>query len=297
MAMLDRSSSYGSTSSVQVSRYNIGRRFTASWSGIHAENIDITRRVPFEYRASSPSHMLILTERGSRCDGETMIDGATKSTLRDFSPRLSLVPSGYQYRGWQTPRVLTRATYIHIDRAGPLLDPDLRFSEIEFTPRLFFQDRDLWQTALKLKSQIENPVSRDYAEALGIVLVYELIRLNDPARAQYAPHGGLARWQQKHLKEYIAEHLADEISLIDLANIAQLSPFHFARAFRRSFGDPPHRYLKHRRIEHAKGLLENPAASIAVIAQAVGFADPASFTAAFRRSVGTTPTAYRRILE
>jgi hypothetical protein len=97
-------------------------RFANGWTGIHAETIDIVHRVSFEYRASSPSHMLILTERGSRYDGETMIDGAAKSTLRDFSPRLSFVPAGHQYRGWQKPRVLTRVTYLHIDPAGPLLD-------------------------------------------------------------------------------------------------------------------------------------------------------------------------------
>jgi AraC family transcriptional regulator len=195
------------------------------------------------------------------------------------------------------PRVLTRVTYLHIDPAGPLLDPDLRFSEIEFTPRLFFQDRNLWQSALKLKAQVGKPASRDYAEALGVVLLHELIRMNGPAGAECAPCGGLAGWQQKRLKEYISEHLADEISLIDLANIAQLSPFHFARAFKRSFGDPPYRYLRDRRFELAKRLLESSTTSVTEIAHAVGFADPASFTAAFRRSVGTTPTAYRRILE
>jgi AraC family transcriptional regulator len=297
MGMLDRSSPFGPLSTVQVSQSNIVRRRAAGWTGIQVETVDIIHSAPFEYRAVSPAHMLILTERGSRSDGETMIEGAAKSTLRDFSPRLSLVPVGYRYCGWQKPHVLTRVTYLHIDPAGPLLDPELRFSEIEFTPRLFFQDRDLWETALKLKSQVGKPASRDYAEALGIVLLHELIRMNGSVGAEYAPFGGLAGWQQKRLNEYISAHLADEISLIDLANIAQLSPFHFARAFKRSFGDPPHRYLRNRRIEIAKTLLESPTASVAEIAQAVGFLDPASFTAAFRRSVGTTPTAYRRILK
>jgi AraC family transcriptional regulator len=297
MGMLDRSSPFEPISTVQLSRSDIGRRFVDGWTGIRAETIDLIHRVSFEYRASSPSHMLILTERGSRSDGETAIEGAAKSTLRDFSPRLSFVPTGHQYRGWQTPCILTRVTYFHIDPAGPLLDPQLRFSEIEFMPRLFFQDRDLWETALKLKGQIGSPASRVYAEALSIVLLHELIRMNGPASSECAPCGGLAGWQKKRLSEYISEHLADEISLFDLANIAQLSPFHFARAFKRSFGDPPHRYLMQRRIEFAKTLLENSTCSVTEIAQAVGFADPASFTAAFRRSVGTTPRTYRRVLE
>ncbi len=295
--MRDLSLLSGPPTTLHVSGDNIVRRRAARWTGIAAEKIDFIHSAPSDFRVASSFHMLSLIERGSRSDGETMIEGAAKSTLRDFSPRLTLIPAGRQYCGWQKPRTLTRATHLYIDPAGPLLDPELRFSEIEFAPRLYFQDRDLWQTALKLKGQIGSLASRAYTETLGIVLAHELIRLKDSAVAPHAPTGGLVGWQQKRLNEYIAAHLVDDISLIDLAAIAQLSIFHFVRAFKHSFGDPPHRYLMHRRMELAKTLLENLARSITEIAHAVGFADPATFTAAFRRSVGTTPTAYRRALE
>jgi len=90
------------------------------------------------------------------------------------------VPAGHDFRGWQRPRALTRTTYFYLDPRGPLADPALRFGEIEFRPRLFFYDRDLWQTALKLKSQVKNlgSMPRQYAEALGIVLTHELVRIN-----------------------------------------------------------------------------------------------------------------------
>jgi AraC-like DNA-binding protein len=48
------------------------------------------------------------------------------------------------------------------------------------------------------------------------------------------------------------EYLADEVSLLSLAGLAQLSPYHFSRAFKQSFGMPPHQYLTSRRIERAK---------------------------------------------
>jgi AraC family transcriptional regulator len=296
MGMLDRSSPFTLSPNVQLSESGLAHRVAGHWTGIHAETIDITRWAPFEYRASSLSHMLILTERGSRYDGETAIDGAAKSTLREFSPRLSLMPAGRRHEGWQKPHVLTTVTYLHIDPAGPLLDPDLRFSKIEFTPRLFFQDRTLWQTALKLKGQIEQPGSRAYAEALGMGLAHELIRMNDPAVAPVASCGGLAGWRQRRVEEYIAGHLVDNISLIELAEIAQLSPFHFTRAFKKTFGEQPHRHLMRRRIHLAKKLLEDPTRSVTEIAEAVGFDDPASFAAAFRRSVGTPPSSYRRAI-
>ena len=109
MGMLDRSSPFGPLRTVQVSRSNILRRRAAGWTGIQVETVDVIHSAPFEYRAVSPAHMLILTERGSRSDGETMIEGAAKSTLRDFSPRLSLVPVGYRYCGWQN-RMCLRAS-------------------------------------------------------------------------------------------------------------------------------------------------------------------------------------------
>ena len=131
-------------------------------------------------------------------------------------------------------------------------------------------------------------------EEISIVLADRASSLEAIVVEERVPHGGLAGWQQKRLVEYIAKRLDKKISLIDLASVAKLSPYHFARAFRQSFGEPPHRYVMSRRMERAKTLLENPAAAVTEIAIAVGFADPSSFASAFRRSVGTTPTNYRR---
>src|SRR3984885_2807126 len=180
---------------------------------------------------------------------------------------------------------------------GPCSIPSCDFPRSSSRPGCFSRTATCGRPRLSSRAKSGNRHRVTTPKLSGIFLLHELIRINGSVGAEYAPFGGLAGWQQKRLNEYISAHLADEISLIDLANIAQLSPFHFARAFKRSFGDPPHRYLRNRRIEIAKTLLESPTASVAEIAQAVGFLDPASFTAAFRRSVGTTPTAYRRNLK
>jgi AraC family transcriptional regulator len=82
-----------------------------------------------------------------------------------------------------------------------------------------------------------------------------------------------------------------------LAETAGLSPFHFSRAFKESFGLPPHRYLSSRRIDKAKDLLARPNLSVTEIGAQLGFSETSSFSTAFLRHTGTTPTAYRRSIE
>lgn len=195
--------------------------------------------------------------------------------------------------------MLTRVIYFYVDPSGPLLDPELRFDEIEFEPHLFFDDPGLWHTALKLKSQVElgGSANRLYAEALSVVLAHELVRVNNGiAPAEPMRRGGLAGWQKTRVIQYIEENLAEPISLARLADLARLSPFHFSRAFKQSFGLPPHRYHTSHRIELAKALLAEPALSVTDIALRIGYSETSSFTAVFHKLTGRTPTDYRRSL-
>jgi AraC family transcriptional regulator len=275
---------------------DIVRRRRAAWDGIKADTVEITRLDRFEYGVKSPYHVLIASERAEREDGETVVEGFQRSTQREFSRKLSFIPAGHCFHGWQDPRVLARCTFLYIDPNGSLADPDLKFPEIEFTPRLFFFDHDIWETALKLKAQVEHPGSSAYAEALGSVLMHELVRLEHSGSEAPSFRGGLAGWQQKKVGDHIEEHLDEEISLQHLAEIAQLSRYHFARAFKHSFGLPPHRYHMSRRMERAKSLLEERARSVTEVGLMLGFAETSSFTTSFRRAVGVTPSDYRRAL-
>jgi AraC family transcriptional regulator len=289
-----------SRSLVDISPPEIVRRHSKAWSGLYVETVQVTRNTPFEYGFRAPCHLLIAAELAERYDGETFVEGLPRSTLRDFTQKLTFVPAGYDFRGWQKPRVLTRTTYFYFDPRGPLADPELRFGEIEFKPRLFFYDRDLWETALKLKSQVENPgaMHRQYAEALVILLTHELARISSDAGPRGpVSRGGLAPWQQKRVAAYIEERVADDIPLATLAELARLSPYHFSRSFKHSFGLPPHRYHANRRIERAKQLLANRELSVTNIALDVGFSETSTFSAAFHRLTGQTPSRYRRNLD
>jgi len=156
----------------------------------------------------------------------------------------------------------------------------------------------LLATAQKLAGLIDGSESdnRCYIEALGRVLAHELTRLNYGKPRKGAVRGGLAAWQQRIVACHIEDHLAEPIPLATLAELVGLSTYHFCRAFKQSFGIPPHRYHTSRRIERAKALLTKPAPSVTSIGLTLGFSDTSSFTATFRKATGLTPTAYHRSL-
>ena len=123
---------------VRVTPPDIARRHLAKCDGIQVDAVKVIRREPFEYGFEAPCHLLIMSERAERHDGETRIEGLPISTLREFSHKLSFVPAGHRFFGWQKPRVLARVTYFYIDPRGPGVDHGLNFAETEFKPRLFF---------------------------------------------------------------------------------------------------------------------------------------------------------------
>jgi len=276
-------------------RNEIVRYRTASWQGIDAKTVQIINLEPFEYRFKQQCHLLIAIEQGVRHDGETLLEGLPKSTIRQYSNTLILVPAGRTLYGVQNPRLLPRSICLYIDPQTVLVDPDLRFSEIELRPRLLFENPSIWETVSKLKAQIgsTDPTDRMYADALGGVLAYELLRLHGTTASRRTSCGGLATWQQKRVLDFMEEHLAEDFSLSVLADLVRLSPYHFVRSFKRSIGEPPHRYWVGRRIERAKALLANPSKSITEIAFDVGFGGSSAFSVAFRRITGQTPTEFR----
>jgi AraC-like DNA-binding protein len=106
--------------------------------------------------------------------------------------------------------------------------------------------------------------------------------------------GGLAPWQIRKVASHVEAHLDQPIRNEDLAALVRLNPSHFGRAFRNSFGEPPHEYVIRRRIERAQGLMLSTEASLSEIALNCGLADQSHLTRLFRRFAGESPRAWRR---
>jgi transcriptional regulator GlxA family with amidase domain len=86
---------------------------------------------------------------------------------------------------------------------------------------------------------------------------------------------------------------AEPLDVPTLAEIANVSPAHFIRTFRATFGETPHRYLQRRRVERAMYLLRAADRSVTDICLDVGFASLGTFSRSFHDIVGETPSAYR----
>ena len=270
---------------VDILPSNAVKRRALAWDGMAIEVMQALTHETVEFRFRASRHLLVVYEEGVRNNGETLIEGLSGSTLRDVKRKLAFVPAGHEYRDWHEPRTRSRIIFFYFDPAKAAL-----------APRLFFEDAVLWETAVKLGKLIESgSEDQHYCEALGVVLAHDLVHRNSSARRTEPPaRGGLAAWQERTVSAYIEEHMAEQIPLSTLAQLVRLSPYHFCRAFKQSFGMPPHRYHNTRRIEYARTLLAQPSSSVTEIALKVGFSETSSFTASFRKATGSTPTAYRR---
>jgi AraC-like DNA-binding protein len=108
------------------------------------------------------------------------------------------------------------------------------------------------------------------------------------------PLGGLAPGTLRRVREYLDQHLSDNVQTEVLARIAKLSLGHFNRAFKQSTGVSPHHYIIRQRVAMAKELLVQTNRTLANIALDAGFADQSHFCRTYVAVTGETPSACRR---
>lgn len=99
----------------------------------------------------------------------------------------------------------------------------------------------------------------------------------------------------RRLRTLVTEQLGEDLRIERLAECVSMSPHHFARTFKATFGQSPHAFVLEQRIEGAAQILKvHPDRSIADVASECGFSSHAHFTEVFRRKLGTTPARWRR---
>jgi AraC-like DNA-binding protein len=139
-----------------------------------------------------------------------------------------------------------------------------------------------------------NKVNQTFVDHVLLALrTYLVTNYGGVRQARSVPQYGLAPWQERRVKELMAEHLSDGVSLAELASACGLSLSAFARGFKRNTGVTPHQWLMNQRLELATRLMADARLSLVDVALASGFADQCHFTRVFTAKMGVSPGAWR----
>src|SRR5262249_6175758 len=112
-----------------------------AWDGMVIEVVQAIGHQKVEISFRAPVHLLVAYEQGVRGNGETLIEGLPRSTLRDVKCKLAFVPAGHEYREWQEPRTRSRIVYFYFDPAKMPIDPGASAADTALASRLFFEDK------------------------------------------------------------------------------------------------------------------------------------------------------------
>jgi AraC family transcriptional regulator len=150
----------------------------------------------------------------------------------------------------------------------------------------------LLQSAQQAVLENVHEARRCIAEAMALLRAERGLRNSVALTRAQRP---LAPWQVTRVLEFVEANLGNHIGIADLAAQVRLSASYFAHAFRRSAGETPSRYLRRRRIERAQQMMLLTDKPLAEIALDCGLADQTHLTKVFRRIVGMSPGAWRRL--
>jgi AraC family transcriptional regulator len=188
--------------------------------------------------------------------------------------------------------------YLRPDRlAGFDMDA---FGRLEIVPQLDPIDLQVTFLLACIREELEAgyPGGRRLMENLGLTLATHIFtRYASPTSSRCRFRGGLTARQVRRAQGTMLSALDQSVPLARLAQDAGLSPWYFCRAFKRSTGFSPHRWMRMKRLDQARALLADNHRSLTSIAIDLGYASLSHFSAAFKQATGYSPTRYRRGLE
>lgn len=168
---------------------------------------------------------------------------------------------------------------------------DLCREEVFRDPTLMLQLAKLWHAL-----NAHEPGTRLQSDEVVLSVIETLARRTNsfPRRSPRRSREQLATHTVRRVCEFIEQSLAIDLDVRSLAEVANLSPAHFARAFAATIGMTPFRFVMTRRLARAWALLEGTSLPTVDVALEVGFSSPSHFTARFRREFGVVPQLIRR---
>jgi AraC family transcriptional regulator len=220
-----------------------------------------------------------LVAEGKLCAGSACISNLEK-------PPVLYLPERYNFLQFYIPRKALNG-FCYENRLEPI--GNLRWGRKD-------PDETLHSLGLALLPALRNPHSSSqlFVDQLGLgILAHAAHRYGGILAKETSIRGGLAPWQIRRATEFLEANLQANISLSSVAAECELSVSHFARSFRKTFGQSPYRWLIQRRVDTAKTYLLHSHLPIADIALRCGFADQSALNKSFRRLLKQSPGEWR----
>jgi AraC family transcriptional regulator len=224
----------------------------------------------------------------SRCNGETLRRLQVPGDVK-------IVPPGVP-RVWETESATIKlsmylsSVLMHSAAEAMGINPD----RVAVAPQLHVRDPRIEHIGWAVKAELEStePLGRLYGESLGLALASHLLREYAPASASRW-NGRLSRRRLQRVLDYIRQHLAQDLSLAQLAEIVDMSASHFKVVFKQSMGLPVHQYVIRSRVEYATSLIARGKLPLSDVALQAGFANQSHMARCMKRLTGITPAAVR----
>ena len=226
----------------------------------------------------------------SRCDGAFAHRMQAPGDIK-------IIPAGAS-RIWEIER---RARKLTINVAPSLLETTAASMAIDpgrltIAPHLHVRDHAIERIAYALRDELETeaPIGRVYAEGLGTALAAHLVQRYAVPFGARLVSGRLSKARLERVVEYIHAHIASDLGLNELADVASVSPSHFNLLFKRSMGLPVHQYILRTRVEYAARLIADRALALSDVALRAGFSSQSHMASVLRRIAGLSPGELRR---
>ncbi|MCB2408957.1 helix-turn-helix transcriptional regulator [Hymenobacter lucidus] len=266
-----------------------------NWPGVRLERY---RLQPMKLPAHSHEHHLLLVHQGAQPVVASRRTGSRVEADRFRSGDVGLYPGGeYGPFGWDSPVDIIQ---VHLDAQAleTRARRDLDLSYFALQERFRCEDGLLVQLSQQLLAATgrAHTLGQLYAESLVTTLCYHLIEHHATFERRLADGAGgrLPAVVLARVDAYLEAHAEAPVTLEVLAGLANLSVFHFARRFKHTTGRAPYQYVLEWKIGRARALLRAGELPVAAIGDALGFASPAHFAAAFKRAVGVSPRAFQQ---
>jgi AraC family transcriptional regulator len=264
------------------------------WGGLVVEKTRrLTADCPHSFVASEPLAGCILFKTEVRWTAR----GARHSY--SFRPGVGVfITEGYRIdeltftaSHYEAIRVL-----LECEKIAELMQDDVRSTRVDFLEHVISSDEQMvgMLHAMFVEAQAGSPAGDLFSQSISVALLAHLYARYDRTSAARRLEGRLSLRQDEIVRRHVREHIGDSLSIAQLASLLQLSPAYFCKAFSRTHGITPHRFVLNQRIVIAVEKLRQPSAPpLAELARALGFADEPHFSNVFRKIVGCPPSEFR----